>query len=170
MLLFDSSPTPNGTYFESLDTYSFTQTNAALHRRLNFTLDQTYFMRAIISYDFLWNNLNLRLYSQPSRNLLAYGKTKYNRNDIDVVQLVAGTYTLDIYEPSLINNAARGCVKFDLLIALLPQVPPADAPLTTQCLDWPLPLNVTGITGISTFSDYSVHWQRDVLANVQVQP
>jgi hypothetical protein len=50
-------------------------------------------------------------------NLLAYGKTAYNRNDIDVVQLNEGQYVLEVYEPSLLNNAnARGCVKFDLLV------------------------------------------------------
>lgn len=48
---------------------------------------------------------------------MAYGKTAYNRNDIDVVQLNEGQYILEVYEPSLLNNAnARGCVKFDLLV------------------------------------------------------
>lgn len=48
---------------------------------------------------------------------MAYGKTAYNRNDIDVVQLNEGQYVLEVYEPSLLNNAnARGCVKFDLLV------------------------------------------------------
>lgn len=101
-------------------------------------------------------------------NQLAYGKTAYNRNDIDVVQLVEGSYTLEIYEPSLLNNEARGCVKFDLLVALLPVTPSPDAPATALCPGWPLPQNVTGLTGISSFSDKSMHWQRDVLANVQV--
>ncbi len=55
------SPSPPGKYFKSVKTYSFTQTDKALRHHINFTLDQPYFLRAIISYDFLWNNLNLRL-------------------------------------------------------------------------------------------------------------
>lgn len=86
---------------------------------------------------------------------------------MEVIQLAAGTYSLEIYEPSLITNAARGCVKFDLLVALLP-VSPKDSPSLSRCLDWPLPQNLTGLAGISTFSAKSMHWQRDVLANVQV--
>lgn len=165
-------PSPPGKYFESVKTYSFTQTDKALRHHINFTLDQPYFLRAIISYDFLWNNLNLRLrHVNPSAttgNLLAYGKTAYNRNDIDVVQLNEGQYVLEVYEPSLLNNAnARGCVKFDLLVALLPVTPSADSPVLSRCWDWPLPESVNNIAGLSVLSDSTMHWQRDVLANVR---
>jgi hypothetical protein len=101
--------------------------------------------------------------------LIAYGKTAYNRNDIDIVQLNEGSYDLEVYEPSLLSNAARGCVKFKFLVALLPVAPTADSPALSRCWDWPLPADVNGLTGLSNFSANMLHWQRDVLANVRTK-
>ncbi len=50
---------------------------------------------------------------------------------------------------------------------MLPVAPSADSPVLSRCWDWPLPESVKNHAALSDLSYNTVHWQRDVLANVR---
>jgi hypothetical protein len=72
-----------------------------------------------VTYDFVWNDLALRL-DLPGSSDPVQGDLDYNRNEISLIQLVAGNYTLHIYEPFNTTSSKtfnlRNCVEFHLTV------------------------------------------------------
>lgn len=71
-----------------------------------------------MGYDFVWNALALRL-DVPGSTDSVQGELGYNKNEISILTLSPGTYTLHVYEPfntSAKILALRNCVNFHLIV------------------------------------------------------
>jgi len=161
--------------FLSTGSYTFYGTNTTFSRKWSFTLDESYYARALVTYDFMWSNLNARILTPGDQidNEFALGELGYNRNDLPLTQLPPGSYFLEIYEPlgSPSSTTAR-CVPFGLTIAFTATRGNASVAQGSVahagCPYFGLPATLNSLAGLSVFSNQTLRDQRLYLANVEV--
>jgi hypothetical protein len=141
--------------------YYFTQGADPADITVRFQVTATSIFRAAVTYDFVWNDLALRL-DIPGSSDPVQGDLDYNRNEISVIQLAAGTYTLHIYEPfSARTLNLRSCVEFHLTLGLEAISSSELDPLLMSCGEpyftgvWNSPAYLSNLSGnIVDFNQY----------------
>ncbi len=98
--------------------FQFTQTANPSSFKISFNVPSLSLFRVLVTYDFAWNDLALRLDIPGSEDDI-YGELEYNKNEIETTQLNPGNYVLYIYEP--FDTTARGfvlrdCVQFHMTV------------------------------------------------------
>ncbi|KAN0043380.1 hypothetical protein ACTA71_011032 [Dictyostelium dimigraforme] len=162
-------PTPTKTPFFSSGSYNFNQNSSAITFKLPFVVPSVSLFRAVLSYDFIWNNLAIVLKSSSSSNIISDGVLGFNRHEIEIIELVPGSYELDIYEPfptqaSQLN--LKNCVDFVLEVGIQIKDDSDVDKDTVVCPVLMFPSTFNSIGYLSPLSGDSLYFQETVLADV----
>lgn len=149
------------------DTFNYMQTADGLSVQLPFsvTTDLIYF-RAAVTYDFVWSDISLRLW--VNNETAVYSKNEYNKHDFETMLLGPGNYSLEIYEPAIMEIPHyRQCVEFTLEIGYESSSNPSDDPTTILgCHHDMFPPSLSSIPFISPLSGNRTYISRKFLVNV----
>ena len=156
------------------DNYNFPQTSEVFSVLVAFSLDKPTYFTAIITYDFTWNDMYLRLYDFDKDNeapeSLAIGVTRFNRNVLEPVLLNPGDYALYIIEPSVVNSDLRRCAEYALSVsakvASSAEVDSVNRDFLLGCGGDYLPQSWNGNGWLSSLSGNQLHLQYPVLVDV----
>lgn len=173
------SPPSGKDMFMVTGSYNFRGEDQAFSKKWTFTISESYYVRATVTYDFLWSNINARILlpavGDEKETEFALGELAYNRNELPLTQLPPGTYLLEIYEPlgTTGSSVTTRCVPFSLSLAFAPTRGDASVAQSnvaySGCPDYPLPTTLSTLSGISVFSNQTAHFQRRALANVKAK-
>jgi hypothetical protein len=151
------------------DDFYFTQVPDPSDFKVRFSVPATSMFRVLLTYDFLWNDVALRL-DMPGSSDPLQGELGYNKNEISLQQLSPGNYTLHIYEPFNTTTgrilALRNCVQFHMTLALEVIDNSEIDPLLLSCPDQYFPTVFNSPAFISALSGNSMDFDRYVLADV----
>ncbi|KAM9960930.1 hypothetical protein ACTFIW_010090 [Dictyostelium discoideum] len=165
-------PTPTLTPFFSSESYNFNQNSSAMTFKLPFVVPEksgSAIFRAVLSYDFIWNNLAIVLKSSSSANTISDGVLGYNRHEIEILELVPGSYELDIYEPFPTQSNQlnlKNCVDFVLEVGIQIKDESDVDKDTVVCPVLMFPSTLNSIGYLSALSGDSLYFQESVLADV----
>ncbi|KAK5576095.1 hypothetical protein RB653_007233 [Dictyostelium firmibasis] len=165
-------PTPTTTPFFSSGAYNFNQNSSAMTFKLPFVVPQksgVAIFRAVLSFDFIWNNLAIVLKSSSSSNIISDGVLGYNRHEIEILDLVPGSYELDIYEPfpTQANQLnLKNCVDFVLEVGIQIKDESDVDKDTVVCPVLMFPSTLNSIGYLSALTGNSLYFQETVLADV----
>ncbi|KYQ93296.1 hypothetical protein DLAC_05961 [Tieghemostelium lacteum] len=160
--------------FYSIAQYRFVQNSTKFSLSLPFTVNSgasalPAMFRAIITYDFVWNDLEIQLKSSQGKTL-SFGELGYNNAEIQAIELAPGDYNLVIYEPFATKSnqfALKNCVDFTLEVALQLLDDTQVNQDTIVCQNDVFPNTLSTVSYLSPFTAQSVYFQETVLADVQ---
>jgi hypothetical protein len=160
---------------EQSQLYQFPQTSQTFSSLISFHLNEPSYITVLLSYDFLWNDLSLKILNMDKESLdgastVAFGSHKYNVNQIQSAVLGSGDYAIDLFEPSVVDESLRRCANFDLHIWTKPAqnvTDHIDKEMLLGCEDSFLPATWNSDGFLSSLSGNSLHLQYSVLANVK---
>jgi len=162
-LITDSLSVMENSTFNQ-DVFFFTQSSAPFSMDLPFTTDVPLYFRAVAYYEFLWSDIVLSLRDEFNSTVIA-GNNLYDKNEIPVFLLSPGSYWLSIFEPAAqTKSELQRCVGFTFEFGF--KEDQGDAVEYTGCDDGFLPTTLDSVAGISALSDNGLHWERDVLINL----
>jgi len=156
--------------FTSVEDYAFEQSASPLTIKIPVIIssgegmtDIIYF-RAVVYYDFVWSDLSVRLLNENGE-LIALGQNRYNKNEIEPVQLAAGHYILELFEPEALEQAElHHCSLFTLSIGAAPhasnQIEIYVEEQEEVCPFLGLPYSWNAAPAIHPLNDYTVHEAR----------
>ncbi|EGC36415.1 hypothetical protein DICPUDRAFT_54646 [Dictyostelium purpureum] len=164
----DASHTP--VYIQ--DNFYFRQTNVEFDQTIQFQVPAQIgnsLFRAILSSDFIWNNLAFELRSVNNEKSISSGELTYNRLEIPTIELVPGSYALRIYEP-FSNNIAqlelRNCVDFSLEVGIQSQYANSVNDVVV-CPGIELPNTFNSIGFMSNLTSNSFSFAENIVAKVE---
>eukprot|EP01114_Cavostelium_apophysatum_P014626 TRINITY_DN383_c0_g1_i1.p1 TRINITY_DN383_c0_g1~~TRINITY_DN383_c0_g1_i1.p1 ORF type:complete len:3487 (+),score=923.94 TRINITY_DN383_c0_g1_i1:225-10685(+) len=164
-LIPDSSPTQNSFYLH--ESYTYKQRNSPLRLRLPFSLDDFFYFRAIIAYDFVMTDISLVLTVSDQPSQKRYGANEYNSYDLETLVLGPGSYVLEIYEVTPMSSSLQGCADFTLTIGYQLQDQPGQTSELQGCSDLEIPDNLNRLHLLSPLTGNSVHMARYFLVDVE---
>ncbi|GAM25559.1 hypothetical protein SAMD00019534_087340, partial [Acytostelium subglobosum LB1] len=159
-------------YAHDVGQYHFTQTNKSLTLNLPFSVPKNLklnaMFRAILTYDFVWNDLVIALLGSDGTTI-SYSTLGYNRADILPMTLPPGDYFLSIYEPFanifqgvILNNCVDFTLEYGIQLIDDTQVNQD----TIICDSLLLPQTFNSIGYMSGLTDGSLSFQQNVLVDV----
>jgi hypothetical protein len=149
--------------------YFFTQEANPRDILIHFQVTAPSLFRAAVTYDFVWNDLALKL-DLPGSSDPVQGDLDYNRNEITLIQLSKGNHTLHIYEPFNTTSSKtfnlRNCVQFHMTLGIEVIIEDEVDPLLLSCEDQYFPPSWNTPALLSNLSGNIVDFNRDVLADI----
>jgi len=154
--------------FYSSRTYAWEQSNHSLLIAIPLIVQTRgpVFARFIVSYDFVWSDLSIRVLNNDDGSLVALGENAFNKNEILGLQLVTGNYTVEIFEPQPLEaEELHHCTDFVFSYGVAPspsEMFPDNSVITEDdtdpsCMKLYLPSTLNSISHLSVVSGETFH-------------
>eukprot|EP01133_Synstelium_polycarpum_P007915 gene7915-9294_t len=159
------------TASNNVGTFHFKQNATTFSQNLPFTVPagMNALFRAILTFDFVWNDLSLAVKSADGKTVITLGGINYNRVDILPLTLTPGNYILSIYEPFATKTnqlTLKNCVDFTLQTAIQSIDDSQVDQDTIICPSQLFPSTLNSFGYMSTLTANTIYFQQRVLADV----